>query len=55
VTEADLAFALLETPSQVDNVLTQATLTRSQCLEILRGILDRGPVPSVWRSSGFMS
>lgn len=53
VTEADLATALLETPSQVDKVLVHCGLTRHQCLETLREVVEGGSIPSVWHSSGF--
>lgn len=54
ITEADLARVLLETPSQVDKVLGRCGLTRRQCLDTLREIVQGGPLPSVWHSSGFL-
>lgn len=54
VTEADLARALLKTPSQIDRVLTNVNQTREECLEILNRLLRGDPPPSLWRSSGFV-
>jgi hypothetical protein len=53
VTEADLALALLDTPSQVENVLARVGLTREQCRDKLLTLLQQGPILSEWRSSGF--
>jgi hypothetical protein len=57
VTEAELATALLETPSKVENMLARVGLSGQQCLEELRILLGESGIPSVipseWQSSGF--
>jgi hypothetical protein len=52
VTEADLAKALLETPSAIDKVLGYSGLTQQQCLEELDPLLQQGVIGSVWVSTG---
>ena len=54
VTEADLATALLETPSQVDKVLEREELSRQRCLDKLGALHGKGATPSEWHDSGFM-
>jgi ATP-dependent Clp protease ATP-binding subunit ClpA len=53
MTETDLATALLETPSRVDEVLKRVGLTQQQCLDKLRALIAKGVITSGWHSAGF--
>ena len=54
ITEAHLALALLETPTQVDTLLQSHGLTRQGGLDALCALLNQGPIPSSWHRSAIV-